>query len=144
MTRENAKNKTVDALYGENSAKRDFNINVLKNYNYGDQSPVSPLGMLEANEKHLIFIEEDAYANLNQMRSITSNTNGEISFLLFGYETQDGDVIFHTAASDYKGNSSSETDPSKLDEPMRNAVQLYESDPSFSSDGRKQIILRLG
>ncbi len=140
MNREEARNKTIDILLGDNNPNADFYASLFETYNYGDSenTPISPVKMGNVNASNNIVITEEAYQELLKIRNITSQTNEEIAYLMFGEEKPNGTVWLDTVISTYQpsGRTSASFDGinSSLNEYVR-GIEQGEYD-----NGNKQVI----
>lgn len=64
----------------------DFYASLFENYHYGnpDNTPILPVKMGHVNASNNIVITEDVYKELLKINSITSQTNQEKAYLIFG------------------------------------------------------------
>jgi len=64
-------------------------------------TPISPLYFGSVSSNNNIVITEEAYKELERIQQITAQTNGEIAFLMFGTEKENGTVWLDTVVSTY-------------------------------------------
>lgn len=105
MNRNEARSKTVDILF--NSDNADFYADTFEKYKYRDSemSPVSPLYFPNVNKEHMVVIDERAYRDLQRIQQITSQTNDEIAFFMFGSEKPNGVVWLDKVVSTFQPSS---------------------------------------
>lgn len=101
-----AKNKTIDLLLGDQNSNANFYASLFERYNYSDAElvPISPILMGSVNEKNKIVITEEAYNNLLKIRNITARTDNEVAYFIFGEEKTDGTVYLDTVVSTFESS----------------------------------------
>ena len=104
MTRNEAREKTIDLLLNDNNPNANFYANLFETYNYinSEMTPISPVKMGNVNINNNIVITEEAYKELIKIRNITQQNNQEVAYLIFGEEKANGTVWLDTVISTYK------------------------------------------
>lgn len=138
--RSQARSKTIDILLGNSNPNAEFYAGMFEKYNYGDteMTPISPILMGNASERNNIVVTEEAYKELLKIRQITSQTNQEVAYLIFGEEKPNGTVWLDTVISSYKPSSTSSADFSEINKALNNYVQGIQN--GEFNNGNKQVI----
>lgn len=140
MNREQARNKVIDLLLGDSNPNADFYANLFEQYNYGDSemTPISPIKMGNVSQRNNIVITEEAYRELLKIRSITSQTNLEVAYLIFGEEKPNGTVWLDTVISTYQPSSRTSASFDEINGALNEYVRGIESGEYNNSN--KQVI----
>lgn len=140
MTRNEARNKVIDLLLGDNNANADFYANLFENYNYGDveMTPISPMKMGDVNQKNNVVITTEAYLELVEIRNITNRTNQEVAYLILGEEKPNGTVWLDTVVSSYRPSSKTSASFDSINSTLNEYVREIEA--GEYANGNKQII----
>lgn len=140
MERNEAKNKTIDLLLGDQNPNADFYASLFENYNYGnpEMTPISPINMGNVSERNNIVITEEAYKELLKIRNITYQTNQEVSYLIFGEEKANGTVWLDTVISTYQPSSRTSANFDGINSALNEYVNGIEA--GEYNNGNKQII----
>lgn len=140
MNRDEAKNKVVDLLLGDNNPNADFYATLFERYNYGDpeMTPISPMGMGNVSQSNNVVITEEAYRELIKIRNITNQTNLEVSYLIFGEEKPNGTVWLDTVISTCQPSNRTSASFDGINSALNEYVRGIEA--GEYNNGNKQII----
>lgn len=107
MSREARKEKTLNSLL-ELDPNKDYFYSKIKNHLddpdpeviYG--APINPLHLQPLDSKHSIVLEDNVYDALMTIDQYNIDHKKEVPFILYGYETKGGAIVFDDIYCDLK------------------------------------------
>ncbi len=139
MEDKEAKKIVEDYLFNPSNPDSNFYKKSFKKYEgYGEETPISPIYMPNANAQHNIILTEEVVQQLEKIREISLRTGNEIPFFLFGEEKANGALMFDIIVADFKGNSTREADFRRINQQLIDFVKMYKDGKYIGAD--KQII----
>ena len=140
MNRNEARAKTIDILLGDQNPNADFYASLFEQYNYEDSemTPISPSKMGNVSINNNVVITEEVYKELIKIRSITQQTNQEVSFLIFGEEKPNGTAWLDTVISTYQPSARTSASFDGINKSLNEYVKDIEN--GEFNNGNKQII----
>ena len=144
MNRNEARAKTIDILLGDQNLNADFYASLFEQYNYEDSemTPISPSKMGNVSINNNVVITEEVYKELIKIRSITQQTNQEVSFLIFGEEKPNGTAWLDTVISTYQPSARTSASFDGINKSLNEYVKDIENGEfniTFTPEERKPV-----
>lgn len=143
MTREDRKNIILKSLL-ELDPNKDYFYNKIKHHlNHKDPeiiygAPVNPLYLQPLDSKHSIILENNVYDALMTIDQYNIEYKKEVPFILYGYETKGGAIVFDDIYCDFKKLKEGSATFENLSEFLYIRMQV------FYEDNMKNKVICLG
>lgn len=143
MTREEMKNFILKSILELDPNKNYFYEKVKYHLNSPNpdeiySAPINPNYFQPINKKHSIVIEKDVYDALQTIDQYNIDYKKEVPFILYGYESKDGTIIFDDIYCDFKKLKSASASFQNLSEFLHLRMQV------FLEDNMKNKVICLG
>lgn len=143
MSREQYKNLALHSLL-ELDPNKDYFYNKVKNHlNDSDpqtiyNAPINPLYLQSIESHHSIILEDNVYDALQTIDQYNIDHKKEVPFILYGYETKGGTIIFDDIYCDFKKLKEASATFQNLSEFLYLRMQV------FYEDNMKNKVICLG
>ena len=143
MSREDNKNIILKSLL-ENNPNKEYFYNKIKNHlNAKDKdviysAPVNPNYLDPIDIKHSIVLEDNVYDALKTIDQYNIDYKKEVPFILYGYETKGGAIVFDDIYCDFKKLKEASATFENLEEFLYLRMQV------FFEDNMKNKVICLG
>lgn len=143
MSREDNKNLVLKSLL-ELDPNKDYFYNKIKNHLHHENpetiysAPVNPLYLQPIEAKHSIILEDNVYDALLTIDQYNIDYKKEVPFILYGYETKGGAIVFDDIYCDLKKLQSGTATFQNLNEFLYARMQV------FYEDNMKNKVICLG
>lgn len=133
MTREDTKNFILNSLL-ENDPNKEYFYNKIQyhlnstNKNEIYRAPINPNFFQPLSSNHSIIIENNVYDALQTIDQYNIDNKKEVPFILYGYETKGGAIVFDDIYCDFKKLKDSSATFENLDEFLYLRMQVFLAD----------------
>jgi len=143
MSREQNKNLILESLLEIDPNKNYFYNKIKYHLNSKNpydiySAPVNPNYLQPIDEKHSIILEYDVYDALQTIDQYNIDYKKEVPFILYGYETKNGAIVFDDIYCDFKKLKVASATFNNLEEFLRLRMQV------FMEDNMKNKVICLG
>ncbi len=143
MSREDNKNIVLNSLL-EKDPNKDYFYDKIKyhlnskNPEHIYSAPVNPNYLQSIDLKHSIVLENNVYDALTTIDQYNIDYKKEVPFILYGYETKGGAIVFDDIYCDFKKLKEASATFENLEEFLHLRMQV------FFEDGMKNKVICLG
>jgi len=133
MSREHRKNIVLNSLL-ELDPNKDYFYNKIKNHLNSKNkdiiysAPVNPLYFQPIDSKHSIILENNVYDALMTIDQYNIDYKKEVPFILYGYETKGGAIVFDDIYCDFKKLQEESATFENLSEFLHLRMQVFYED----------------
>lgn len=143
MTREELKNIVLDSLTNKDPNKEYFKEKIKYHLNNIDKekiysAPVNPNFLQPLNIKHSIILESNVYDALTTIDQYNIDHKKEVPFILYGYETKGGAIVFDDIYCDFHKLEERSATMDNLEEFLKLRMQV------FLMDNMKNKVICIG
>jgi len=143
VTREEIKNIVLNSLLNLDPSKDCFYKRMINHLNNTDQeiiysAPVNPNYLQPLDIKHSIILENNVYDALDTIDKYNIKHKKEVPFILYGYETKGGAIVFDDIYCDFHKLKEASATFDKLDDYLYARMQV------FMQDNMKNKVICLG
>lgn len=143
MNQEDRKNLVLNSLLNNDCNKEYFYKKIQHHLNSEDpnliySAPVNPNFFQPIDTKHAIVLEANVYDALETIDQYNIKNKKEVPFILYGYETKGGAIIFDDIYCDFKKLKESSATFENLQEFLYRRMQV------FLEDNMKNKVICLG
>lgn len=143
MSREKNKDLVLHSLL-ELDPNKDYFYNKIK-YHLNDKNkeviysaPINPLYLQSIENNHSIILEDNVYDALQTIDKYNIDNKKEVPFILYGYETKGGAIVFDDIYCDFKKLKEASATFQNLSEFLRLRMRV------FYEDNMKNRVICLG
>lgn len=143
MTREELKKIVLDSLINKDPNKEYFKEKMTYHLNDMDpekiySAPVNPNYLQSIDAQHSIILENNVYDALSTIDQYNVDHKKEVPFILYGYETKGGAIVFDDIYCDFHKLKESSATFDKLEEFLQLRMKV------FITDNMKNKVICLG